>query len=399
MHEMQLTFVNGLCWTDPERGMKLLVGEKEDLTNIFTDPINELRKIVFCPDCYQRHPTRFAMSFDAWLELRKKHTTSLQQCPGPGCSHIFDDLEVKFSVLQNEEVRHPSRLACARVDHHVPDRLAGLGGVVDEHTPMACKVAWKNDTPVVSTSPKDQYSFERFDNLEYRLILSNLESNATHFRTLNEMLSYGRKWGRLLVHYGMLLVEINDLFSESTTGCNIALKLLARGRWERSNLLQNNIKPFHKQSSFKYPFQLIANRTLRQLLEAVGDDMSFKQLVVSAYKVVRGKKFRPFQCNEASTLSVANLSESDVPLTIQTKNMDLRVVRQQEPGIAPKCLFVEYKKPTSERWHKCAPLTPIVFEMGEKAFVFVQPNGVVPSRFYVFPPSERVRQDSYTTAN
>jgi len=265
----------------------------------------------------------------------------------------------------------------------VPDRLAGLGGVVDEHTPMACKVAWKNDTPVVSTSPKDQYSFERFDNLEYRLILSNLESNATHFRTLNEMLSYGRKWGGLLlVHYDMLLVEINDLFSESTTGCNIALKLLARGRWERSNLLQNNIKPFHKKSSFKYPFQLIANRTLQDLLKAVGDDTSFKQLVVSAYKVVHGK-FRPFQCNEASTLSVANLSESDVPLTIQTKSMDLRVVRRQELGTsAAEPLFVEYKKATSERWHKCAPLTPIVFEMGEKAFVFVQPNGVVPSRFY-----------------
>lgn len=260
---------------------------------------------------------------------------------------------------------------------------------------MACKVAWKNDTPVDPVdSAGGRFSFERFDNLEYRLILSNLERNAFHFHTLEEMLAYGRRWGGMLAHYGMSPGNTQEeLFSQLPHRCNIAEELLGGGRWERTNRLQNNIAPFHTDSSFKFGFgQALANVNFKQLLKAVRNSERFSKLVVHAYKVrIKSQLFPPFQCRvgDASSLSVA--AEDPVRLTLRAlldesnKKMHLRIVRQQnvlEPGTAPKRLFVEYKKATSEHWHKCAPLTPIVFEMGEKAFVFVQPNGVVPERFY-----------------
>ena len=388
LREMQLDLVLGLIATDPRVGaMEVLAGKKRDLANLFTEnPMEALQKVVFCPDCHQRDSTRFAMSFDAWVQLRSRHLVLLQRCPGRGCKRIFYDLEIKFNVLRNLPSQNlPSRLACARIDHHVPDRLGGGGGVVEEHTPMACKVAWKNDTPVDPVDPEggDLFSFERFDNLEYRLILSNLERNASHFRTLEEMLAHGRRWGGLLAHYSMSPTASQELFSQHAADCNIATTLLVGGGWKRTNRLQNNIRPFHTKRAFKYRFgRVLENRNLKALLEAVKDPERFEELVVSAYKVGEGRQFRPFQCRvvDASTVSVAKEDdESDARLTIYIDDIDLRIVRQRA---SPKRLFVEYKKATSTRWHKCAPLTPIVFEMGEDAFVFVQPNGIVPKRFY-----------------
>lgn len=385
LREMQLDLVLSLIATDPRVGaMQVIAGNKKDVANLFTeDPMEALQKIVFCPDCYERDPSQFVMSFDAWVGLRSQHVILLQRCPGRGCKRVFYDLEVKFNALRNL----PSQLPCARVDHHVPARLCGGGGVVREHTTMACKVAWKNDTPV---DPKegDLFSFENFDNLEYRLTLSNLERNASHFRTLEEMLAYGRRWGeQLLAQYGMSPQRTQQLFSQHAADCNIAETLLAGGGRERTNRLQNNIKPFHTKDAFKFRFGLVLeNRNLKALQETVKNPERFGELVVSAYKVRNGRQFHPFQCRvgDASTVSIAD--KSDAPLTIYTNDkIDLRIIRQGnplEPTEAPKRLFVEYKKATSTRWRKCAPLTPIVFEMGEDAFVFVQPNGIVPKRFY-----------------
>lgn len=387
LREMQLDLVLGLIATDPRVGaMKVLAGKKRDLASLFTEnPMKALRKIVFCPDCHQRNSTQFAMSFDAWVQLKSRHLVLLQRCPGRGCKRIFYDLEIKFNVLRNLPSQNlPSRLACARVDHHVPDRLAGEGGAVKEHTPMACKVAWKNDTPLnsVNVDGGNLLSFERFDNLEYRLILSNLEDNGFHFRTLEEMLAHGRRWGGLLAQYGMPPQTTQELFSQHADECNIATTLLVGGGWKRTNRLQNNIRPFHTKRAFKYRFgRVIENRNLKALLEAVKNPKRFNELLVSAYKVGKGRQFRPFQCKvgDASTVSVAKDDESDLRLTIYIDKIDLRIVRQRAP---PKPIFVEYKKATSVRWRKCAPLTPIVFEMGQDAFVFVQPNGIVPRRFY-----------------
>lgn len=384
LRKMQLDLVLGLIATDPRVGaMEVLAGDKEDVVNLFTeDPMEALQKIVFCPDCHERDPSRFVMSFDAWVGLRSRHVVLLQQCPGRGCKRIFYDLEVKFNALRNL----PSRLACARVDHHVPARLCGVGGVVGEHTPMACNVAWKNNIPVDPVDPDrgDLFLFENFDNLEYRLTLSNLERNAFHFRTLEEMLAYGQRWGGLLAHYGMSPTASQELFSQHADECNIATTLLVGGGRERTNRLQNNIRPFHTKHAFKYRFgRVLENRNLEALQKTVKDPKRFGELVVSAYKVGKGRQFRPFQCRvgDASTVSIAKEdNESDAPLTIYIDNIDLRIVRQRA---SPKRLFVEYKKATSTRWHKCAPLTPIVFEMGEQTFVFVQPNGNVPKRFYL----------------
>ncbi len=345
LREMQLDLVLGLIATNPLVGaMEVLAGNKKDVANLFTeDPMKALQKIVFCPDCHERDPSQFVMSFDAWVGLRSQHVVLLQRCPGRGCKRVFYDLEVKFNALRNL----PSQLPCARVDHHVPARLCGVGGVVREHTPMACKVAWKKNMDPVDPKKGELFSFENFNNLEYRLTLSNLERNASHFRTLEEMLAYGRRWGGgLLAQYGMSPQRTQQLFSQHADECNIATTLLVGGGRERTNRLQNNIRPFHTNHAFKYRFgRVLENRNLKALQEAVKDPERFFKLVVSAYKVRNGRQFRPFQCRveDASTVSIAD--ESDAPLTIYTNDIDLRIVRQrnllelQEPKPSPKRLF------------------------------------------------------------